>query len=93
MPNLNLNSFQGTNKTPSLALRSRRDSHVGSKNTHVVIHDTNGEKWEPFDSIMSTDSVTRQQNQASADDKLLPLIQNQIKEFKTLKQLEETLSQ
>ena len=56
-----------------------------------MVQETIKEKWDPFDSIMADDSIISSKHQASADDRLKPLIQKQIKEFRTLKQLEETL--
>ena len=60
-----------------------------------MVQETNQERWDPFDSILENNSinVSINQTQPSVDEKLRPLIQKQIKEFRTLKQLEETLKE
>ena len=39
-----------------------------------MIQETIKEKWDPFDSIMADDSIISSRHQASADDRLKPLI-------------------
>lgn len=58
-----------------------------------MIQETNKEKWDPFDSIMAENSINQSliQPTPSVDERLKPLIQKQVKEFRTLKHLEETL--
>ena len=55
-----------------------------------MIQDGTQMQWDPFDSVM--ESVHNSSyRQPDVDEKLRPLVQKQIKEFRTLKQLDETL--
>ena len=58
---------------------------------HVMIQEGAQMQWDPFDSVL--ESAANQYQQPAVDEKLYPLVQKQIKEFRTLKQLDETLKQ
>ena len=80
------------------ARRPPRDlisTHQGHRNAHVMIQETNNDRWDPFESIAAENSINQSlgYGQPQIDEKLRPLIQKQIKEFRTLKQLEETLKE